>query len=331
MPSPHHTPTSTNVPGLERQVLRIGTRESKLARLQTDMVEEALRPLIGNIELQVLPISTKGDKILNKPIAALGGTGVFVKELENALLADEVDLVVHSLKDLPTEMPAQLYLAATLLREDPRDAFVSRDGKTFDQLPAGSKIATSSRRRAAQLNSHRKDLVFVDVRGNVPTRLRKLDEGECDGMVLAAAGLKRLGLTDRIAQYFEAEVSIPAAGQGALAVECRENDEFVRKLLAKIDDPIVNAEVTAERTFLKRLGGGCSVPIGVLARRQNNGTLLLRACISDGQQLAYGKLEGRCEDAAQLGLRLAEDMLADGGEEILNNIMARPVKEISPP
>jgi hydroxymethylbilane synthase len=296
------------------------------------MIIAALQPHIDKLPLEIVALSTSGDKVLNKPIAELGATGVFVKELEDALLQNQVDLVVHSLKDLPTEIPKGLCLSATLFRDDPRDVLVSRNGLPFAQLPAGSRVATSSRRRAAQLSSIRKDLQFVDVRGNVPTRLRKLDEGECDAMVLAAAGLSRLQLADRITEYFEPDISIPAAGQGALAVECREDDTFVRSLLHSINDLQIEAEVTAERSFLRVLGGGCSVPIGVLARyQQADNTLIINACIADGQRIARTQLTGPAENAEQLGVELAHKMLSEGAKEILENIMGRPIQTISPP
>jgi hydroxymethylbilane synthase len=314
-----------------KRVLRIGTRESKLARLQTDMVVSALQARVPDVKFEIIAQSTSGDKVLNKPIAELGGTGVFVKELEDALLADQVDFVVHSLKDLPTVIPEGLTLAATLLRDDPRDVFVSLNKVSFREMPAGSRIATSSRRRSAQLSAMRNDVEFVDVRGNVPTRLRKLEEGHCDGMVLAAAGLLRLGFADRISHFFELDESVPAAGQGALGVECRADDKQVLELLSLINEAGVAAETSAERAFLNRLGGGCSVPIGALGRLDSAGNLTLRACVADGKRLAKGSVTGRPSEADKLGISLAEQLLAEGADKILETVLQRPQQPISPP
>ncbi len=311
--------------------LRVGTRESKLALLQTDMILALCNERFPELRFEIVALSTSGDKVLNKPIAMLGSTGVFVKELEEALIANSVDFVVHSLKDLPTLIPNDLFLAATLLRDDPRDVFVSRDNVRFVDLPAGSKVATSSRRRAAQLMAVRKDIEFVDVRGNVPTRLRKLDEKHCDGMVLAAAGLSRLGYADRIAEYFQVDVSVPAAGQGALAVECRASDVRLRSLLAQINDQQVWAEATAERAYLAKLGGGCSVPIGALGRAQANNKLQLSACVADGERMVRGQMTGEQDQAEKLGIALAEEMMSRGASEILDAILQQPQPQISPP
>jgi hydroxymethylbilane synthase len=311
--------------------LRVGTRESQLARLQTDLVIAALKEVQPSIQIDVVPISTSGDKILGKPLHQLGGAGVFVKELEEALATEDVDFVVHSLKDVPTDLPDGLILGAVLLREDPRDVFLSRDGKTFTEMASASRIATSSRRRAAQLDGHRNDLVFVDVRGNVPTRLKKLEEGACDGLVLAAAGLLRLGLADKIAEYFEPRFCLPAAGQGALTVECRTDDEDVVSLLAGINDENFQAEAEAERALLRHLGGGCSVPIGALARASGKGKLRLRTCIAGGGTTLFGEKEGLAVDAISLGQSLGEEMLEKGAREILSSLADLAPHTISPP
>lgn len=314
-----------------RTTLRVGTRESKLARLQTEMALSMLKMTSPDTTFEVVALTTHGDKVLDRPLAQLGGTGVFVKELEDELLANRVDLVVHSLKDMPTDMPPGLVLGATLMREDPRDVFVSRDNTPYSKMPAGSRIATSSRRRAAQLSILRDDVTFVDVRGNVPTRLKKLDDGQCDGMILAAAGLLRLGYESRIAEFLEPSTCVPAAGQGALAIECREDDAYVLKILTEITDLNVSAEVTAERAFLRQLGGGCSVPIGVLGRITSDQQLHLIGCIADGQRVARGKLSGSMYDAAQLGIKLAEKMIEEGAGPILDAVTRKPYQQISPP
>ena len=295
------------------------------------MIVDELARRFPEIAVHIVPINTKGDKVLDKPLHSFGGTGVFVKELEEALFENTVDLVVHSLKDLPTDIPAGLHLGATLLRDDPRDVLVSKNGIEFDKLAPGSLVATSSRRRMAQLSYRRSDLKFVDIRGNVPTRLRKLDEGECDAMILAAAGLLRLGLGDRITQYFEPDVCMPAAGQGALALECRESDKFVVDVLAKLNDASTCAQITAERAFLKKLGGGCSVPIGVLARIQDGNRLILTACVADGEKVLVDKTTGSLESPEELGFQLAEKMLRSGAKSILEAVLQKPQETISPP
>lgn len=315
-----------------RKIIRVGTRESALARLQTDIVTNGLSSIQSDLEIEIVPVTTRGDRVLDRPIADLGGRGVFVKELEEALLAGEVDFVVHSLKDLPTDLPDGLMLAAVLNREDPRDVLLAHQGNEVASLPPGARVATSSRRRAAQLAALRSDLSFVDIRGNLPTRLRKFDENYCDAMVLAAAGLLRLGLKERITQFLPLEVCTPAVGQGALAVECRAGDEDIVKLLAEVNDKKVNAEISCERSFLDRLGGGCSVPIGALARLEGQ-HLLVTGCVAelDGKKVIRKTIEGSPADAAGLGLTLAETMLSEGAEEILAHLKASAPNTISAP
>ncbi|MCA9806150.1 MAG: hydroxymethylbilane synthase, partial [Cyanobacteria bacterium HKST-UBA02] len=241
--------------------MKVGTRASKLARLQTDLVVGRIAEGFPSETVEIVTISTGGDRNRSVPIADLGVRGVFVKELEDALLAGEVDFVVHSLKDMPSDLPDGLCLVAVLNREDRRDVLVSRDGLSLAKLPPKSRVATSSRRRAAQIKAVRDDLEFVDIRGNVPTRIEKMQAGQCDAMVLAAAGLTRLGLDEHISEAFAIDVCTPAAGQGALALECREKDrELIAKLIS-LDEPTVRAEIECERAYLAELGGGCSVPI----------------------------------------------------------------------
>lgn len=306
--------------------VRIGTRASKLARLQTDTVVDRLNKQFPDITFAVKLITTGGDKQRHVPISQVGATGVFVKELEDALLNNEVDLVVHSLKDLPTELPPGLELAAVLAREDARDVLISRGNVGFDSLPPGSRVATSSRRRAAQLNARRKDLKFVDIRGNVPTRLRKHDEGECDAIILAAAGIIRLELSHRIAEYLDYDVSVPAAGQGALGIECRSSDGDLRKMIASIDEAKVRAETIAERTVLRVLGGGCSIPLGVVGRAHADRLHLLAAVASlDGANLIRQELEDSIEEPERLGNNLAIALRKAGAGEII-----QALKELAP-
>jgi hydroxymethylbilane synthase len=312
--------------------IRIGTRESKLALVQTEIVRKALSAQFGDLRIEIVHITTGGDRVQDRPIAELGSRGVFVKELEEALLDRRVDLVVHSLKDLPTDLPQGLVLAAVLDRADARDVLVSNNKMSLHDLPTGSKVATSSRRRSAQLKHLRSDLEFVDIRGNIPTRLRKHDEGLCDAMVLAAAGLIRLGVQDRITQYLDYETSTPAAGQGALAVECRTDDATVFKLAAAIEESRARSEVTAERAFLQRLGGGCSVPIGVVAETIDQQKLRVLGCVAsaDGKHLIRSQLEGQSKDANKIGIDLANIMLELGAADLLEHLKNIPVT-VSPP
>ncbi len=320
------------MPDLKPKILRLGTRDSKLARLQTDRVASLLLSRFPELRFEIVAITTGGDKNLSKPIAELGMRGVFVKELEEALLAGQVDLVVHSLKDLPTDLPDGLTLAAIPERVDPRDVLVSHGRLPFSQLAAGARVATSSRRRSAQLLVLRSDLEFVDIRGNIPTRLRKHDEGHCDAMVLAAAGLLRLGLSDRISEYLDPATSMPAVGQGALAVECRLEDQDTLAIAGAIDDPQLRARITAERAFLDCLGGGCSVPVGALAREEK-GLIVLHGCIAalDGSRVFRSTLTGRPAEAQDLGRRLAEQMLADGARPIIDSFKQSAPQAVSPP
>lgn len=301
--------------------------------LQTRSVARRLKEKFPGLDLELITVTTKGDRIQNKPIAQLGGRGVFVKELEEALLANEVDLVVHSMKDLPTEMPDQLAVACVTEREDTRDCLISKDGLKFADLPAGARIATSSRRRTAQLRALRSDIIYIDIRGNVPTRIRKHEEGLCEAIILAAAGLKRLGLTGKISQYLDTSVSLPAVGQGALAVEARSGDNDVLSVLEAIDDHTSHREIAAERAFLDKLGGGCSVPIGGLAVMQPDSTILLTGCVAslDGSRVLRKSLRMSSDDPAALGTTLAAEMIEDGAGEILTELKKGPPPAVSPP
>ncbi len=313
--------------------IRVGTRESQLARLQTDIVVDRLRAKHPDKHFEIVPVTTHGDKVQDKPIADLGTRGVFVKELEKALLAEEVDLVVHSLKDLPTDLPDDLLLAAVLDRADPRDVLVSHNQVRLQDLPTGSRVATSSRRRIAQLKSIRQDLEYVDMRGNIQTRLRKHDEKQCEAMVLAAAGLIRLGLNDRITEFLPVELSTPAVGQGALAVECRANDRSVCEMLHEIEDLEVRLHTQAERAFLDQMGGGCSVPIGALAVSPNAGLLRISGCVAelDGSKILRSAVEGEMARAYELGMHLAENLRAMGAEDILVRLRQSIPNAISAP
>lgn len=311
---------------------KVGTRESLLARLQTDLALNAIQAKFPGLSFEIIAVKAMGDKNQQTPLAELGGRGVFVKELEDALLDGRVDFVVHSLKDLPTEMIQGLSLAATLERADPRDVLVSKNKMTFGELPPGSRVATSSRRRAAQLAALRNDVEFIDIRGNIQTRLRKFDEGQCDAMVLAAAGLLRLQLEDRISQFFEVDVSTPAVGQGALAIECRSDDSEVFSILHTINEEDVSTCTQAERAFLNTMGGGCSVPVGAIARIIAD-QIELSACVAsvDGSKVLRKEHRGPTNDPEKVGFELAQTMLSLGAREIIGGLKEADLGLVSPP
>lgn len=298
-------------------VLRAGTRSSPLALWQTDRVARALAELDPDLRCEPVEIRTRGDRDRTTPIAALGETGIFTEALERALLAEEIDLAVHSLKDLPITERDGLVIAAIALREDPRDALVSARAARLAELPSGARVGTSSPRRRAQLLAARPDLVTVPVRGNVDTRVRKTREGELDAVVLAAAGLVRLGLEAEIREWFDPAVMLPAPGQGALAIQCRAADPR-RARIARLDDPVVRAAVTAERAFHAALGGGCTAPIGALARH-DAGRLTLSGVVAEleGRRLFRVTEQGAAIEAAAIGRRAAERALADGAGALL--------------
>lgn len=316
---------------MKRRIV-VGSRRSKLALAQTRQVLESWQRRAGEagvrLEFELREIVTKGDKILDVTLSKVGGKGLFVKEIEQALLDREIDVAVHSMKDVPAELPDGLVLGAVPEREDPRDVIVVKDGRTLAELPAGSVIGTSSLRRACQLRAFRPDLRVEWIRGNIDTRLAKLEAGDYDAILLAAAGLSRLGWKDRITEYLPVERCLPAVGQGALALECRADDEPLREWLAFIHDPVTARETAAERAFLARLEGGCQVPIGAHARvRRASGDpggaddgnlpVLLTGMVGepDGSAIIRDSLEGT--DPSETGRLLAERLLAQGGEEIL--------------
>ena len=307
-----------------RRSLVLGTRASRLAIWQAEWVQARLREIAPDVTVTLQRIKTSGDNILDVPLAKIGGKGLFVKEIEEALLEGTIDLAVHSMKDVPTALPDGLEILCVPEREDPRDALISRDAKPLDQLPQGARIGTSSLRRQSQLLHRRPDLKIGMLRGNLDTRLRKLRDGEFDAIVLAAAGLKRMGWAEQITEYLPPTVSLPAIGQGALGLEGRRDDEFVREIVSTLEHPPTRTVVTAERALLDRLEGGCQVPIA--AHATLSGTRLrldgLVASV-DGRRLVQDHVEGPSADARELGMRLAEQLLRQGGEAILNEIYGR--------
>jgi hydroxymethylbilane synthase len=301
--------------------LRIGTRGSALALWQANHIREKLAELYG-VVADLVRIRTSGDHFQTASVAQIGaemGTkGVFIKELEDALLGGEVDLAVHSMKDVPTETPSGLVFPALPKREDPRDCLISRDGRVLKDLPAGARIGTSSLRRQAQLRHLRSDLAVLDLRGNVDTRLKKVAAGEFDAILLAVAGVTRLGARDKITEILPAEIMLPAVGQGALGIETREEDRETSRLVAALDDGETRACVTAERALLHELEGGCQVPLGAWARMLNDG-VQIEACLlsPDGKECLRGEQRGPAVDAEQIGQRLGQILRVAGADRIL--------------
>lgn len=305
------------------KVLRIATRQSPLALWQAHYVKERLESCHPGLAVELVPMVTRGDVLLDTPLAKVGGKGLFVKELELAIMEGRADIAVHSMKDVPVEFPEGLGLVTICEREDPRDAFVSNHYASIDALPHGSIVGTSSLRRQCQLAAQRPDLEIRSLLGNVGTRLGKLDSGEYDAIILAAAGLKRLGLESRIRQPLTPEQSLPAVGQGAVGIECRLDDQWTQTLLAPLNHAETAIRVRAERAMNTRLEGGCQVPIGSYAELIN-GELWLRALVGapDGSQVVRGERRGQPEDAERLGVSLAEELLDSGARDILAAVYA---------
>lgn len=302
--------------------LIIGTRQSLLAMWQSNYIAGRLREEYPGCEVTLKKIVTKGDRILDVPLAKIGGKGLFTKEIEQELLDGTIDLAVHSLKDMPTVLPEGLCLTAITERSNAGDAFVSNKYNSIEELPEGSVLGTSSLRRRAQLLARRPDLKIVDLRGNVDTRLKKLDEGQMDAIILAAAGLTRLGHADRIKEIIPQSYCLPAVGQGALAIECRTDNFKVRQMLDFLNDTTTKQATDAERAFLGLLEGGCQVPIGVHAE-VNEGRIAMEAVIAslDGSTVLRDTAEGNAVDAVTLGRALGQKMLDNGGREILAAIL----------
>ncbi|MHB8776187.1 MAG: hydroxymethylbilane synthase [Anaerolineales bacterium] len=295
--------------------LTFATRPSALARWQTNWVIHALKNIHPDLECEEKIITTQGDKILDKPLPEIGGKGLFTQELESELLSGALHCAVHSLKDLPVENPAGLTIGCIPLRAEARDALISAHGDTLSTLPANASIGTSSLRRASQILSLRPDLKTQSLRGNVGTRLRKVMDGQYDAIILAGAGLTRLGLDKHVTEWISLDVMLPAPGQGALAIQCRADDQTTLDLLAALEDVPTRKAVTAERAFLSGLGGGCAVPVAAYATGKNKINLTGLVASPDGKQII--KVSGQGEDANQLGRELAQQAIAQGASEIL--------------
>jgi len=308
---------------MKKNLIRIATRKSPLALWQAEHVRERLQAAHPGLVVELLTMSTQGDKILDTPLAKIGGKGLFVKELEQSLLEGRADIAVHSMKDVPVELPPGLHLPVILEREEPRDAFVSNRYTSFDELPQGARVGTSSLRRQVQLLRHRPDLKILDLRGNVGTRLQKLDDGHFDAIILASAGLIRLDLAERITEMLATELCLPAIGQGAVGIECRRDDDEVNELLLAINDAATAIRVTAERALNHRLEGGCQVPIAGHAVLEDD-QVYLRGLVGriDGSEIISDEIRGPASDAEALGTRLADNLLSRGADAILKAVYA---------
>jgi len=301
--------------------IRIATRQSPLALWQAQHVAERLELTFPNVKTSLVRMTTRGDKILDSPLAKVGGKGLFVKELEQGLLEGTADIAVHSMKDVPVDFPIGLHLAAILSREDPTDAFVANRYASFKELPANAKIGTSSLRRQCQILEIFPDAQILSLRGNVNTRLAKLDAGDYDAIILATAGLKRLGMAKRITESLDTQISLPAIGQGAIGIECRVDDQETNELLSVLHDWETGLCVTAERAMNARLNGGCQVPIAGFAQRRGD-RLFMRGLVGspDGRLLYRTEDSGSLEQAEAIGQSIAEDLIAMGADKILNEL-----------
>ncbi len=299
----------------------IGSRGSALALWQANWAKRKLASTYPDLSIEIEVIKTQGDRLSEMPLSQIGGKEVWTKEIEHALLSGSIDIAVHSLKDLPTKLPEGLVLGAVSVREDVRDVLVSKNNRVFRDLPEGATVATSSLRRQAQLKHARPDLNFVAMRGNVDTRIKKLETENLDGIILAAAGLKRLGLGDRIAEFIDPEICLPAPGQAALGIEIREGDQRITELVGVLNCVETQQAVTAERAMLAALGGGCRVPIGGYAAFDTvSGVVLVLSGVvatPDGRQVISKKMEGQASSAEQLGMRVAKGLLEQGAGEML--------------
>lgn len=300
----------------------IGSRGSRLALWQSNHIAGRIKQLHPGIETEIRIIKTQGDKILDVPLAKIGDKGLFVKELEEALISGTVNLAVHSMKDVPTSLPAGLTIGAITEREDPRDVLISADGTGLDELPLNARIGTSSLRRIAQLRRINPAFIMEDLRGNLDTRLRKLSEGLYDAVILAAAGVRRLGFEDKIAEYLSFERFLPAVGQGALGIEVRRDDTETGDIIKEINHPATAAAVQAERAFLAKLEGGCQIPIGAMGSVGEDNRLVLTGMVSslDGVNFLREKREGGVSDAQTLGRQLGETLIKQGAGDILAQI-----------
>ena len=300
------------------KTIRIGTRGSKLALTQTQLIADRIKREHPGVDIEIVQIRTKGDKLQDVALVTIGGKGVFVKEIEEALLRGDIHIAVHSMKDVPVELPEDLEIGAVPQREDPRDVLVSRNGRKIEELRKGARIGTGSLRRTIQLLQILPDIEIIPIRGNLDTRIRKIETEDLDGIVVAAAGMRRMGLAGQVSQYIPVEWMVPSAGQGILGIEVRRNDSDIKNLVSFLNHSDTVIELTAERAFLERLGGGCQVPIGAYCRKQGD-RLILRGLLGtvNGSFIISDELRGSCTEAAEMGRTMAENILTRGGREIL--------------
>lgn len=313
-------------------IVRIGSRESELALWQSNWVGQHLQGRFPGLQIEIVVIKTTGDRITDVPLSKIGDKGTFIKELEHALLDGRIDLAVHSLKDVPTSLPEGLTLGAITRREDVRDVFVAHPGKPYrriDEIPLAARIATGSLRRKCQLLHWRHDLEIIDIRGNLTTRFKKLEHSDWDGMILARAGVVRLGVEDRITETLPLDRMLPAVGQGALAVEIREGNGNIKKRVSTIHDEETATAVSSERSLLRHLEGGCQVPIGAYGKVEGDELTLVALVGSvDGRKVVRGKIHGRPEESEDLGRMLARTLLAGGAHDILERIRATGIPSV---
>lgn len=304
-----------------KKQIKVGTRKSKLAMWQTEYIVELLQEKNPELEFVIIPISTKGDKILDVPLAKIGDKGLFTKELEVALINEEIDFAVHSVKDMPTQLPEGLKLGSMTKRHNSSDAFVSAKGVKFNELPEGATIGTSSLRRRAQLMNYRPDFNIVDIRGNLQTRLKRMQEHKMDGIILAAAGLERLGLHEHITDYLDFSICLPAVGQGSLTIEIREDDNFIEELVRTVNDYETETSIRAERSLLRDFEGGCQIPIGAQATIAKD-KIILEALVAslDGKKIVRNSIIADIKDPEQVGISLADLLRKEGAGEILKGI-----------
>ncbi|MCD6153587.1 MAG: hydroxymethylbilane synthase [Syntrophobacterales bacterium] len=302
-------------------MLKIGTRGSRLALRQANLVADQLKEKYPDLQTEIIAIKTKGDKLQDIVLVKIGGKGVFVKEIEEALLKEDIDIAVHSMKDVPVELPDDLEMGAVPEREDPRDAFVSKDNRKIEELRKGARIGTGSLRRTIQLQNLLPDVKIVPIRGNLDTRIKKIVTEDLDGVVVAAAGMRRMGLAKEISQYIPVEWMIPSAGQGTLGIEFRKDDEKSKNIVSFLNHADTVIELSAERTFLKHLGGGCQAPIGAFCKKQGD-RLILRGLLGsvDGSVIISDEIRGSWKDSEEMGRTMAENILSRGGREILEEI-----------
>lgn len=308
---------------MSTELIRIATRKSPLALWQAEHVRARLLALHPGLQVELLKMSTQGDRILDSPLAKIGGKGLFVKELEQGMLEGRADLAVHSMKDVPSELPAGLCIGAILEREDPRDAFVSSRFASVDDLPEGARVGTSSLRRQCQLRARRPDLQILDLRGNVGTRLGKLDGGDYDAIVLACAGLKRLGLSERISRELAPEEMLPAIAQGVIGIECRVDDERINRLITPLNHQETRYRTQAERAMNAALAGGCQAPVAGYSLL-SEGVIELRGLVGrpDGSAIIRGDIRGSSQHAEALGKQLADELLSRGARTILDELLS---------